>query len=282
MIKKTLFVAVLLYTVVASAFAQGNVSNIRIEQQDSLLHVFYDLDVKSNISIYFSKDNGQTFMGPLTGVVGDVGRAVEPGKDRLIIWDVVREMGYIDINSAKVKIVAEAIVKPVVATQVKRTFEWRNLIMVGSSWSPSTPISYSIMYGRYKKFGYYVKFESNFNFPKTTTETHHSYDHIFWDGTGSHLRIAGYVGGIWNFSKHVMLNLGLGYSYGETYANTIGGQKLKFDRYSNDLNIELGVIGNFGKFSLGINALCLPTRDGHYGIDVEDLFGGSISVGVNF
>ncbi|MEG1588812.1 MAG: hypothetical protein RR354_05720 [Mucinivorans sp.] len=279
MIKKTLFVAVLLYTVVASAFAQGNVSNIRIEQQDSLLHVFYDLDVKSNISIYFSKDNGQTFMGPLTGVVGDVGRAVEPGKDRLIIWDVVREMGYIDINSAKVKIVAEAIVKPVVATQVKRTFEWRNLIMVGSSWSPSIPISYSIMYGRYKKFGYYVKFESNFNFPKTTTETYRRSDYIFWDGTGSHLRIAGYVGGIWNFSKHVMLNLGLGYSYGETYANTIGGQKLKTARYDpNDLNIELGVIGNFGKFSLGLNALCLPTRDG----DAAEVFGGSISVGVNF
>ncbi|MEG2761304.1 MAG: hypothetical protein RR921_08265, partial [Mucinivorans sp.] len=74
-------------------------------------------------------------------------------------------------------------------------------------------------------------------------------------------------------------NLGLGYSYGETYANTIGGQKLKTARYDpNDLNIELGVIGNFGKFSLGLNALCLPTRDG----DAAEVFGGSISVGVNF
>lgn len=276
MVKK-ICLMVVLFTCTATLFAQKGASNIRIQQQDSLLYVIYDLGTKSDISVYFSKDDGASFIGPLKNIDGDVGDGVEPGKNKLITWCVTKEMGYIDINSAKVKIVANAEQQPVVAKE-KHPLEWRNLILVGASWIPETDFSYSVTYGRYKRFGYYVKFESNFKFLQTTDYDADSYNYdVFWDGTGSYSRIAGYAGGIWNFSKYAMLNLGVGYSHQTTIANTIGNQKIDYG-YSgvDDLNVELGVIVALGKFSIGANILCLPTREAAVAV------GGGISLGVNF
>lgn len=276
MIKKLLLMAgILAYSVLA--IAQGNVSNIRIEQNDSLLYIFYDLDTKADISVYFSKDDGQSFAGPLVNLTGNTGGSVEAGKDKLVIWDVVNEVGYIDIHSAKIKITAKPIPQKPVQVKEKRVFTWKNLVMVGVSTSEYTPVSYSLMYARYKRFGGYAKVETNFKlFQKSEGEY---YRNVFWDGTGSQSRIAAYMGGIWNFCRYAMLNLGAGYSNQKYYGNTIGGQTVQCKETIQDLNIELGLIGNYKMLSASVNAFGTPTYS-RLGGGIP--LGMSFSIGINF
>jgi len=90
--------------------AQDNVSNIRIQQREALLYVTYDLEEQADIEVYVSFDNGLTFRNRrLRQVSGEVGRGINPGKDKVLIWNVVREVGYVNYSNIVIKIVANAV-----------------------------------------------------------------------------------------------------------------------------------------------------------------------------
>jgi len=46
-----------------------------------------------NISLYYSTDKGQTFTGPVTAVIGDVGKDIRNGNHQ-IIWDALKEVPF--------------------------------------------------------------------------------------------------------------------------------------------------------------------------------------------
>lgn len=87
----------------------ANVSNVRVSQQGGMLIVTYDLAVRSDVEVLVSFDNGATFRGPLRHVSGAVGRNQQPQRDKVLIWSIVPEIGYVDFPHMIVKVVANAV-----------------------------------------------------------------------------------------------------------------------------------------------------------------------------
>ncbi|MCQ2314131.1 MAG: SUMF1/EgtB/PvdO family nonheme iron enzyme [Bacteroidales bacterium] len=88
--------------------AQNNLSNIDVQQQDTVIYVSYDLQHKSDIYLYVSLNNGKTFLGPMNYVSGDVGYNVHSGEKKVVFWYAVSEMGYFSNSNVKFKIVAKS------------------------------------------------------------------------------------------------------------------------------------------------------------------------------
>lgn len=164
--KKILSIFILNIFCLAATFAQDNVSNIRVELRDTMLHITYNLAKKSNISVYYSSSNGMKYIGPLSEISGDLGKNVEPGVDREILWNPIEEVGYIEAPNSIIKIIAEQIPEPkpvVVPEPEPAKVKTRNLVMVGATLMDDkiNCIPISLMYGRYRHFGWYAKFESD-------------------------------------------------------------------------------------------------------------------------
>ena len=85
-----------------------NLSNINVQQQDTVIYVLYDLQQKSDIDLYVSLNDGKSFLGPMQYVSGDVGHNVRPGKNKVVFWYAVSEMGYVSNPGVKFKIVAKS------------------------------------------------------------------------------------------------------------------------------------------------------------------------------
>ena len=86
--------------------AQDYASNVRTLVSDEQLIIFYDLSEKADIEVHASFDGGATFRGPLRNVVGAVGREIAAENDKVIVWNVVSELGNVDYPNAVIKIVA--------------------------------------------------------------------------------------------------------------------------------------------------------------------------------
>jgi len=86
--------------------AQNNVTNIRIQQQDSVVIVTYDLAAKADIEVFVSFNNGLTFKGPLKEISGAVGKGIAPEKNKMFAWNVVNEFGFIDYPNTIIKLVS--------------------------------------------------------------------------------------------------------------------------------------------------------------------------------
>jgi len=87
--------------------AQNHVSNIRVQQLEAMVIVKYDLAEKADIEVFVSFDNGTNYRGPLQHVTGAVGKGILPEKDKMVMWDVLKELGEVDYSNVVIKIVAE-------------------------------------------------------------------------------------------------------------------------------------------------------------------------------
>ena len=72
------------------------ISNIRTIQSGNDIIINYSIsgarfNQSFNVSVYVSRDGGQTFQGPLSAVIGDVGKNITSGNKK-ITWEVFREV----------------------------------------------------------------------------------------------------------------------------------------------------------------------------------------------
>lgn len=82
--------------ILTTAYSQ-NICNVEYEQSKDKILIKYDLnDLKfyqtAIISVYVSTDGGETFRGPLTEVNGDVGDNVKQGSNKIVQWEVYKEI----------------------------------------------------------------------------------------------------------------------------------------------------------------------------------------------
>ena len=89
-----------------AAMGQSNVSNIRVQTMDHVLIIQYDLATRADIEVFASFDGGVNFTGPLQHVTGEAGRGIEPGRDKIIIWNVRNELGAMDNPNTVIKVVS--------------------------------------------------------------------------------------------------------------------------------------------------------------------------------
>ena len=101
-----IIITIFLYLIAGIATAQDYISNIRVQQHDALLYVTYDLDDRADIELFVSFDNGENYTGPLQHVTGAVGKGVLPEKDKMVMWDAMKEVGEVDYSNTVIKIVS--------------------------------------------------------------------------------------------------------------------------------------------------------------------------------
>ena len=104
-----IFITVILCSVFRMVAAQTHVSNIRVQVSEEQLIITYDLTERADIEVHVSFDGGINFRGPLQYVSGAAGRNIAPERDKIVVWNVVREFGDVDYPNAVVKIVANVI-----------------------------------------------------------------------------------------------------------------------------------------------------------------------------
>ena len=98
-------ITTLFFLTLAVMLTAQEVSNIRVQVQEGVLIVTYDLAAKADIEAYVSFDDGATWRGPLKYVTGAVGKGIAAEKNKIFVWDAEQEVGYVDVD-AIIKIVA--------------------------------------------------------------------------------------------------------------------------------------------------------------------------------
>jgi len=103
-------VLLLLISVVLKA---QTVTNVRAEQEQSDIIVFYDLEAKEPcyIELYVSPDGGRTWKGPLTNLSGDAGKDISAGSKQCR-WTVLMEQDQFQGVDVKFKVIAARAVAP--------------------------------------------------------------------------------------------------------------------------------------------------------------------------
>ena len=140
MVLKRFLTIIALFCISTAAIAQGDVSNVRVQQHDALIYVTYNLAVKADIELHVSFDNGTTYKGPMKHVSGAAGKGVLPEKDKIIVWNIVDEVGYGNYENVVIKILASPIVgekqpqpPPVAATEGALISSGRKVYMKGGN-----------------------------------------------------------------------------------------------------------------------------------------------------
>jgi uncharacterized protein (TIGR02145 family) len=86
----------LLFMLFNYSLTAQQIDNVRFEQQDKKIAIYYDLaggdtPEEFNVEIYCSTDGGTTWGQPLQKVAGEIGANQIPGKSKKIVWDVLAE-----------------------------------------------------------------------------------------------------------------------------------------------------------------------------------------------
>jgi sulfatase modifying factor 1 len=102
---------------VAFAAQAQSITNVQARQAGKVAVVTYDLTGPATetyqIELHLSDDNGNTWMGPLKTVRGDVGAGIRPGTGKKITWEALQDYEYITGNVRfKVKAKGNAVEPP--------------------------------------------------------------------------------------------------------------------------------------------------------------------------
>lgn len=89
--------------------APSAVQNMRVVKLDTKIYVTYDLTVQTDIEVYVSVNNGINYTGPIGTASGEVGKGINPGKNKTIVWDAAQESGYENYSNMIIKIVASSV-----------------------------------------------------------------------------------------------------------------------------------------------------------------------------
>lgn len=254
------------------SYAQ-KVTNVRSTQSGDKIVVLYDLSGKADVSMTMKAG---TEKQPISRLSGDIGKGINKGQDRKIIWDVMSE--YPDGFEAD----------SVVFT-VKAYPQWRTFVLAEGAVSPS-PLQYSggFMVGRAARWGYYLKFRSSFMFAPS----------IDGDFSNSYLTTDGYrmsvtqsdinklitgnkkktelicdAGAMCNFSMNsdypMYVYLGLGYGLRRQMWEFNGDKWLRYDPTSVEgVSVDLGMMFSLKNFliDVGVNTINFQYAEIQFGL----------------
>ncbi|MFO7827051.1 MAG: caspase family protein [Bacteroidales bacterium] len=107
---KIVIVIIALVFICQDSFAQ-KIENLRVRKLNDKINIIYDLTHEKSgqqfdIKVLCSSNGGSTFDIPLTTVTGDIGKGIEGGIDKIIIWDVLADRKNLKGNDFVFKIMA--------------------------------------------------------------------------------------------------------------------------------------------------------------------------------
>jgi uncharacterized protein (TIGR02145 family) len=92
------------------AFAQSiEVTHVAQEGTDLQVHYGFTGGTDScTVSLHYSLDNGNTWLGPAKAVSGDVGKGIKPGYNKSIIWKVLADREHLKGENLRFKVMAKS------------------------------------------------------------------------------------------------------------------------------------------------------------------------------
>ena len=77
-----------------SRAAEEGVQNVRFQVQGQKVHVSYDLIGKGayTVTLQSVREEGRPWVPGLRSLSGDVGKGIQPGKKKEIVWDVLKDV----------------------------------------------------------------------------------------------------------------------------------------------------------------------------------------------
>lgn len=236
-----------------------------VKTKGNQITVFYDLSMDNAIwcklGLFLSVDGGKTFyQEPLKAVSGDVGMFNSGGK-KSITWNAKEEKNLLKGEDLVFRVM-------VLDAKLKRVVESRFIVQAIVGVNPSniskfsvSDLSYGLMVGWSKKLGAYIKFRSNFNFQSTSlsglSTGELSDKGYFWtNGKSKSPFMLGTVGALFNISKMVYINMGVGYgSRILAWQSVDNSTWIKISDYSHTgIAADLGVLLRFGMVSVSAGA----------------------------
>ena len=280
--KKSHFTFLFAFLISIGVFAQ-KVSNIKATVSEDKILISYSVsglkfNENLNISLYVSRDGGNTYQGPLKEVSGDIGEGIKEGNFK-IYWDALKEMPFTD-EELIFDVRAEKIIK-----EIKKSF------FVSYSGNEMTPLG--LRFGTIGKIGWYVEgrinlkpFESSqykFNEGDVIIPDYNKQGYYEFTGNNNYSAMSACAGitfqPTWNFFIYGGVGYGKEeylmeideYSY-DNNSNTGNALVKNKDHSYTGFEIDAGLIYRLGKFIISGGATTI----------IFETFGWTAGVGVSF
>lgn len=284
--KYTLLVLLSLLLGSQIAVAQDHVTNIRAKQNDKMVTITYDLNLRSNVRLFISLDDGQTYTDTMK-VTGMVNRIVPAGKNKVIRWQAFNDLGYSDYPEIRFKFVTKEAQQtqqvPKVKQIPKRTFV---TLDVANYLHGPYITSLGFTAGQVKKFGWFASVMGSFNIafgpnpwmkqgfnfvglnPDAVCDVN-GYVEVFddeqmepeivlpfYDDEYTYTTLSIMGGGIMRLNNVMYLKAGLGYGHRSLSWKTTDGLWVRNKAYlSRGVDVSLGMMFNFKHFVLSLDAV---------------------------
>lgn len=271
--RKIILVTVCLFIGLQMAVAQDQVTNIRAQQQDKTVTIKYDLNVRSDVRLLISIDDGEHYTDTMK-VTGMVNKIIPPGKNKTIRWQAFRDLGYGDYPLIRFKFLTEE--KPQVVT--KRIPKISFITLNGGYTNTENP-SIGLTYGQVEKYGWFVSVMSGFHFagltPAATSDAEGfvGEDLPFYKDEYAKTVLSIMGGGVMRLNDAMYLKAGLGFGNRSLSWKTLDDRWVRNGGYSAvGVDVSAGMMFNFGGFVLSLDAVTTNFK----------IFEGRIGLGYSF
>lgn len=273
--KYTLLVFLSLLLGTQMAVAQDHVTNIRAKQNDKMVTITYDLNLRSDVRLFISIDDGQTYTDTMK-VTGYVNRVVPQGKNRTIRWQAFNDLGYGDYPEIRFKFVTKEAQPqtPVVKRTPKITF-----ITLNGGYTNTENPSVGFTYGQVQKFGWFATVMSGFNFaglaPAAVSDAEGfvGEDLPFYKDEYAKTVLSIMGGGVMRLNDMMYVKAGLGFGNRSLSWKTLDDRWVRNGGYSAvGVDVSAGMMFNFGGFVLSLDAVTTNFK----------IFEGRIGLGYSF
>ena len=258
------------------AMAQDHVTNIRAVQNDKMVTITYDLNVRSDVRLFISIDDGQTYTDTMK-VTGYVNRVVPQGKNRTIRWQAFNNLGYGDYPEIRFKFVTKD-AQQTQAPKVKRIPKITFITLNGAYTNTENP-SVGFTFGQVQKFGWFASVMSGFNFaglaPAAVSDAEGfvGEDLPFYKDKYAKTVLSVMGGGVMRLNDMMYLKAGLGFGNRSLSWKTLDDRWVRNGGYSAvGVDVSAGMMFNFGGFVLSLDAVTTNFK----------IFEGKIGLGYSF
>ncbi len=255
--KHTLLVLLSLLLGSQIAVAQDHVTNIRAKQEDKIVTIRYDLNVRSDVKLLISIDDGEHYTDTMK-VTGMVNKIVPVGKNKTIRWQAFKDLGYGDYPEIRFKFVTEEKQQTPRPKRIpKITFSTLN----GAYTNTENP-SVGFTFGQVQKFGWFASVMSGFNFAGLTpaavsdAEGFVGEDLPFYKDEYAKTVLSVMGGGVMRLNDMMYLKAGLGFGNRSLSWKTLDDRWVRNSGYSAvGVDVSAGMMFRFGGFVLSLDAV---------------------------
>lgn len=241
------------------ALAQDHVTNIRAVQNDKMVTITYDLNVRSDVRLFISIDDGQTYTDTMK-VTGYVNRVVPQGKNRTIRWQAFNDLGYGDYPLIRFKFVTKE-AQQTQAPKVKRIPKITFATLNGAYTNTENP-SIGFTFGQVQKFGWFASVMSGFHFagiaPAAVSDADGfvGEDLPFYKDEYAKTVLSIMGGGVMRLNDIMYLKVGAGFGNRSLSWKTLDDRWVRNGGYSAvGVDVSAGMMFNFGGFILSLDAV---------------------------